>query len=295
MVIDASVEQINKLISSEKAGFIYNEKFGDRILSFLCDFDKYIESNKDELENEFDLYPLKNGIMSVSWCYPIITKTRSIEKIDRTKSLIAGPLYTSAKYPWPKYDGILREPVMQIYLETVYACTNIDCGDGLLQLWVGPYFDDGNGQDSLIRIIPSADVLNSELSPIPSEISENYFFDQEFTAGKVGIWPNCLENCRYFEISDIGQRVLTWNQNFGCEVSSQYVGKKPLGMANAIRAIENIVEKFQPYRGHNLFGEGWFFMFNGSDPDLWAEFGHARLVESGDEFVFLWNRYDDFE
>jgi hypothetical protein len=280
-------------LACNNSSVISDRDLGDSILSFIDDIDLFVKNNEDRYNEYDDIIAYINHLKSISWCFPVRTSKQNIEDFDRTKPLLAGPLFTSQSHPWPEYDGRFREPVVQFYLEDTGRWTETYCGEGLLQVWVGPYFEDGNGESFVVRVIPTVDVLAEHLSPVPSEITPAYFSEHEFTAGDKGIWPECTKNCRIFEILGVNGRALTWNESLNyIEQPEEIQNDEVLKMLSNL--IDLILNNQRPFKGHAFMGDCWFFIFDGCDPALWSDFGYARLAGGGDSYTLLWNRYEDF-
>ena len=106
-------------------------------------------------------------------------KPVSAATLDRTSSILAGPFFTSDDYPIPGPEDGMWLPVIQLDLRQLTELTDLNLGDGLLQLWCDPDYD--NGARDFIRIIPREDVSlaamksfdfvmpNFEVTPIDDE------------------------------------------------------------------------------------------------------------------------------
>lgn len=180
-IIKTNIKIVSEYVSKSKAISISDSEHIDLLLHFLD---------------------------SISWCLPVETKVCNCDLLDRSKALMAGPLFTSLQYPWPEYGGRYKEPVFQLFLEEVSRITGIDYGAGLLQLWVGPDCYEGEAGSDYFRLIPAADVSVDQIAAIPYEISNDYFKQHEFTAGGKGIWPDCEEGCHQFEIIGFSEKLL---------------------------------------------------------------------------------------
>ncbi|ARU18289.1 hypothetical protein [Croceicoccus marinus] len=85
---------------------------------------------------------------------------RPIAQLDRTCSMVAGPLYTSPEFPWPSNDGLHLEPILQLDLDWLSAESGRNVGQGLVQVWM-------DGSDSLTRVLPGHSVTLDQLTPPP--------------------------------------------------------------------------------------------------------------------------------
>jgi hypothetical protein len=108
-------------------------------------------------------------------------------------------------------NGRYREPVAQFYLENAGQLAGENPGEGLIQLWVVPGFD-----DYLIRVVPNSAIKIDSLSACPDEINEEYFEDGVFY-DPFEAWPG--NNCKVYQISGISDQVLNWDSliNFAAD------------------------------------------------------------------------------
>ncbi len=256
--------------SKTQADFIRHRKMGDSIKSNIEQIGKYVSQNEKTLKYIEDIDLLLDFADSMSWCFPVETRICNSKALDRSTALMAGLLFTSLQYPWPKYGGRYKEPLFQLVLEDVSRVTGIDYGAGLLQLWVGPDCYEGESGSDHFRLIPTADVSLDQIAAIPHEISNDYFLQHEFTAGGKGIWPNIEEGNHCFQIVGFRERVITWNEHVDyieIQELKRVIDDELLCLF--VRQIEYLVSNFRPHRGHNLMGEGWFLMFEGNSPEVW--------------------------
>ena len=86
-----------------------------------------------------------------------------ISELDRTASMLAGPFFTSAENPIPiTPDGMLM-PIVQIDLRQIRMLNGFDLGDGLLQLWCDPDWE--NADRGMVFVIPREEVEAQQLTP----------------------------------------------------------------------------------------------------------------------------------
>ena len=81
-----------------------------------------------------------------------IVETISVKEVDRTLSMLAGPLFTSAEYPIPTRRNFMLMPLVQLDLRQFAYLGEPDLGDGLFQLWCDPNFR--ADYRAFIRVIP---------------------------------------------------------------------------------------------------------------------------------------------
>jgi hypothetical protein len=92
--------------------------------------------------------------------WPVSTAMVPLEKLDRRKGMLAGPLFTSINYPWPTAKKRKMQPVCQVDLRDATQISGQSFGDGLLQVWLADY------NDPLIRVIPRGEVESNLLTPL---------------------------------------------------------------------------------------------------------------------------------
>ncbi|MDE0948115.1 MAG: hypothetical protein OSA39_14925 [Sphingobium sp.] len=80
--------------------------------------------------------------------------------VDRCASMLSGPLFTSADYPWPCAGSRWLEPVVQIDLAWLGAVGGLVLEAGLVQVWT-------HDRAAQVRIIPGAAVHPDALVPVP--------------------------------------------------------------------------------------------------------------------------------
>lgn len=86
--------------------------------------------------------------------------------VDRTRGMLAGPFYTSQKYPWPRNkENKLAEPIIQIDLDEVSHVRGKSYGTGLLQVFA-------DGIDLVTRHIHRPDVRAEGLTECEWEFFE---------------------------------------------------------------------------------------------------------------------------
>lgn len=81
-------------------------------------------------------------------------KECSAKEVERTKSMLHGPFFTSAEFPIPVAASGMMVPVVQIDLTNVAAAIGEYVSDGLLQLWQ----DIVSIDEHVIRVIPHGKV-----------------------------------------------------------------------------------------------------------------------------------------
>lgn len=92
---------------------------------------------------------------------PIVEEV-SVTDLDRTRSMLAGPFFTSAEYPIPTSKHGMLMPVAQLDLRQLAVLGQPALGDGLFQLWCDPVFEASPRE--VIRVIPRAEVQPQALT-----------------------------------------------------------------------------------------------------------------------------------
>ena len=129
---------------------------------------------------------LRTIVLSAEGFTPLITST-PLPAVDRACSMFAGPFFTSAAFPIPSNSAGSLLPIVQLDLREIGQLANRQFGDGLLQLWCDPSWD--NESRGLVRLLPREDVadrrptafsyvLNADASDSP--VNEDFIFDPAY-------------------------------------------------------------------------------------------------------------------
>jgi hypothetical protein len=102
--------------------------------------------------------------------FPFVIEERSCHQIDRLGSVLLGPVFTSQSYPWPK-DPTGRPMAPLCQLNAVQFPQRIVGVDGLVQVWLRPSGDEQHGE-TLIRMIPEAEALADQMTPVIAQEGE---------------------------------------------------------------------------------------------------------------------------
>lgn len=112
----------------------------------------YLEANP-ELEEDVAL-SLKTRLSYMRETFCLKTAPCALESVDRTKSMLSGPLFTSENYPHPTDStGTKMTPVAQFDLQWINEICEKDFRPGFFQCWF-----DHSKQDGFIRSIPLTDI-----------------------------------------------------------------------------------------------------------------------------------------
>jgi hypothetical protein len=120
----------------------------------------YLESNAEKLKED-QLMEASRDIKKIlemgDESFDLLTKDISNDDIDRTQSMLCGPLYCSKEYPHPiNRKGTKLIPILQIDLKWLSAVTGKQLGDKMLQLWFDHELTDPDY--GTIRLIPLDDM-----------------------------------------------------------------------------------------------------------------------------------------
>lgn len=127
----------------------------ERLLSFASE--NHTQAGTDDLEY------LIARVKAAHTGFPLLQEERSAQQIDRLGSVLLGPVYTSNAHPWPvDSEGDPMAPLCQ--MNTSQFPVKMDGVEGLVQVWLAS--TGGAHGDSLIRVIPAAEVDATEMTPV---------------------------------------------------------------------------------------------------------------------------------
>jgi hypothetical protein len=212
--------------------------------------------------------------------------------VDRRKSMLAGPFFTSEEYPWPVADGKHNIPIVQIDLRDLSNLSGEGVGDGLLQLWILGDSDVGD-----IRVIPRDMVDSSDLTnDIPTTATMNLDW---------GCFAECLngEGDAVYVIRGFSGPVFSMYSSL-----ESFDDKSADGIAELSTVMELATKIKGELGGHHAFGsfspvqyspgecENVLIALDSDLPFFWGDSGNAQifytLKESGDPvFSFRWSCY----
>lgn len=202
------LERIKKL-NEER---MQDAEFGAALIERSQNLSKFlveIEPNyrcREDYECNYPFEAILDMLPYFQWSYPLVTQQVVTGEVDRMVPMLIGPLFTSEKHPWPCQGTKFREPIAQFDLEWVGNLANVNLGTGILQLWLGPSFDDYE-----IRIIPIEDYDRPLLTPIPAGVNRSHFANRPFFAGDSGSWLDKKAGGEAVAITGIGKPTLTWH------------------------------------------------------------------------------------
>jgi hypothetical protein len=160
---------------------------------------------REDYEYNYPFSEIGEKLSCFRWAYPITTAKVATTEVDRMAPMLIGPIFTSDRHPWPRHGKKFREPIVQFDLEWAGKLANVNLGTGVLQLWLGPSFDDRE-----IRIIPKEDFDPRLLTAIPKGVNRSYFAKGPFFAGDVGSWLDKRGGGEAVVITGTGKPTMTW-------------------------------------------------------------------------------------
>lgn len=113
--------------------------------------------------DEDELRGLCSAVKSARTGFPLVLQERHAQQVNRLGSVLLGPVFTSHSHPWP-VDGESRPMAPLCQLNTQEFPRPIEGVEGLIQVWLTP--SNGARGNTLIRVIPSAAVKASEMTPV---------------------------------------------------------------------------------------------------------------------------------
>lgn len=123
--------------------------------------------------NEYDL----KDVERIALCWSIKTEKTLSSLADRTRSMLAGPLFSCAKFPWPRENRKPMLPVTQVDLRLASKLRGLPLGDGLLQVFLGPSMSNWE-----VRVVPRDVVDLAKLSKVPPiRASDEYFVPTQWS------------------------------------------------------------------------------------------------------------------
>lgn len=179
---------------------------------------------------------------SLAW--PVRLTTMDSD-VYRRGAVLAGPLFTSAAYPWPRYNGLWLEPVLQVNLAALGNLRGLSLGEGWLQVWMSPVGD-------VTRIVPASEVEDAPLIAVPSDRLEDYH-QRLVEPGDHGLgWlPGCAITGFEAPFVDYGHNELLGHVDRVLEEEAA-----PPAVLDAVRALQAAIDADEDWvrLGHRAFG-----------------------------------------
>lgn len=179
---------------------------------------------------------------SLAW--PVRLTTMDSD-VYRRGAVLAGPLFTSAAYPWPRHNGLWLEPVLQVNLAALGNLRGLSLGEGWLQVWMSPV-------GAVTRIVPASDVEDAPLIAVPSDRPEDYH-QRLVEPGDHGLgWlPGCAIIGFEAPFVDYGHNELLWHVERVLEEEAA-----PPAVLDAVRALQAAIDADEDWvrLGHRAFG-----------------------------------------
>lgn len=151
-----------------------------------------IPEGKGKAKKKAPVHPLIQTLELGAEGFKPVFEALPINALDRTASMLAGPFFTSAENPIPTTAKGMLLPIVQIDLRQIQMLNGHDLGDGLLQLWCDPDWE--NTDRGRVFVIPREEVDTQEMTPfayVPhpaaesSPVPDNLVFDPSTTAVQV--------------------------------------------------------------------------------------------------------------
>lgn len=205
-----------------------------------------------------------------------ILKQVEVAKLDRTSSMLAGPFFTSAEYPVPGPEGWMWLPVVQLDLRDLTGLSDLELGDGLLQLWCDADF--ANADRGFIRVIPREDVDLGAMTPF------------EFVMPQFEVTPIDFE--LVFDVNATAVSVIAGFESLGFQCQGALLEPYTLELEDALlEPIANDLERFVALTDFrvgdlHLFGSYLPIQYSTADVDAfclvsfprWGSDGNAQLL-----------------
>lgn len=258
--------------------------------------------SRDGYEYNLPFKSIIEMLTCYGWAYPIVSTEIATSTVDRLLPMLIGPLFTSAKHPWPKKGRKFLEPVVQFDLQWAGRLANVNLGEGILQLWLGPTFDGHQ-----IRVIPKDDFARELLAPIPKQVTRRHFVDGPFFAGDEGSWLDKDFGGKAVVITGIGKPLMTWHRSLRTELDDLAYNMADDNAAFINEFLQFLPTDLTPPTPH-FFGvcrpvqndprdlPPCLLALESEGPFIWGDCGNAQIFYStkDDEttrFQFDWSCY----
>ena len=190
-----------------------------------------IREGKGKAKKKVPVHPLIQTLELGAEGFKPVFEALPINALDRTVSMLAGPFFTSAENPIPTTAKGMLMPIVQIDLRQIQMLNGHDLGDGLLQLWCDPDWE--NTDRGRVFVIPRKEVDTQEMTPFAyaphpaadsSPVPDNLVFDPSTTA----------------------VQVITSYESVGLQCQTSYLDTYSEDLSDdVLAAIENDISNFQ--------------------------------------------------
>jgi hypothetical protein len=211
-----------------------------------------------------------------------------VAEVDRASSMLAGPFFVSAENPIPTRQGGMLLPVIQLDLRQIGELCEVDIGDGVLQLWCDPNWE--NDSREFIRVIPRSEIESQ--SVLPFEYLENPESESCPLPGDLIFYPSREEI-----------RVITGAESTGWHAQVGYFYAYSENISQDLYdEIDDDLQRFNeltnPEDSFHMFGSFYPIQYSAADVGLnclvhfpvWGSSGNAQLfyekTPEGARFVF---------
>ena len=217
-----------------------------------------------------------------------VVQSIPVAEVDRASSMLAGPFFVSAENPIPTRQGGMLLPVIQLDLRQISDLCEVDIGDGVLQLWCDPNWENESRQ--FIRVIPRSEIESQ--SVLPFEFIENSESE------------NCpLPQDLIFSPSREEVRVITGAESTGWHAQASYFDVYSEDISEDLYGeIADDLQRFKELtnlkNSLHLFGSFYPIQYSAADVGLnslvhfpvWGSSGNAQVfyenAPEGVRFVF---------
>lgn len=122
-----------------------------------------LPGGKRKTKKKEPAHPLIQTLALSAEGFQPVVEVLPISALDRTASMLAGPFFTSAENPIPATPEGMLMPIVQIDLRQIQMLNGHNLGDGLLQLWCDPDWE--NTDRGRVIVIPREEVETQEMTP----------------------------------------------------------------------------------------------------------------------------------
>jgi hypothetical protein len=137
---------------------------------------KKLKAEAADYLDQRDVERLDKLFLCAGWARKPFVSRVLLKDLDRCGDILSGPLFASAKYPWPvNSNGLYMLPWLQINLTECSRIMKAEYGTGMLQVWG----DQEDLSNFYLRLIPRRDVQAKYLShenPLLNQMSGNKNF-----------------------------------------------------------------------------------------------------------------------
>jgi hypothetical protein len=220
-----------------------------------------------------------------------IVEVVNVADLDRTRSLLSGPFFTSDEYPIPVNKHGMLMPVAQLDLRHLSCLGGPDLGDGLFQLWCDHAFNASARE--VVRVIPRADVQLEKMTSFAFVLPE---FD---------VTPIDPDLCYDPDAESV--KLIAGFQSLGMQCQTGYLDVYTEGLGEAIHdPISEDLEKYKEITSFKsqdvqIFGSFYPIQYSAADIGMpclvsfrnWGSAGNAQVFYASENSNELWFRFEE--